>query len=281
MRGLDILKALNDLEPEMLEAAEKCEPKKKRFPTTIVAAAALCLILFGTAWQLLTVPITVENQYIRLEDAYLLSAHEESESVIDNLEREETQEKLPYVVEDGVVQMQPVNGVYDDALVPQIGIGTNGSTYLKKAIRELSDEEYEEEIKYLVEIEIYVPHAEYPDVAWYADNEIYKAEYKRLTEECGYDLSWIAPGGYSIPDAYVYCLKSGIIYGALTEEEMNTFPIKEEYSYGFRLISYDTYSFAEYPYKETYTSMEEFRHHMIALKALREAGESNRNEEKD
>lgn len=285
MTGQDIIRALNDLDPEMVEAAQQCGHKKKKNHVltgckgmTVAVAAVICVILIRFAWQLGAQPIIVENRYVRLEDAMLLSQSLQGESVSENLEKEDAQDALPYVVKDGIVQMQFVNGEYSDALVPQLGIGTNGSTYLKKAIRELNVSEQEEELRYLVEIEIYVPHPEYPEMAWYGDNEVYAAEYERLTRECDYDLTWIPPGGYSMPEAYVYCLKCGIIYGALTEEEMNNFPINEDYSYGFRLTRYEDYKFTEYDYQESYTSMDEFIQYMRALQALQELGEKDGDE---
>ncbi len=124
----------------------------------------------------------------------------------------------------------------------------------------------DEDVLYLVELDVSTLvdiNTLYEDIIydeeqyWYMPDEaVIEAEYERLTKECGYDLNWLPPGGYQIPNSYVYCLIYGRIYGFLTKEQIINLPKKEEYGYTIRLSAASYYEMAEWEYKENYTEAE-------------------------
>lgn len=294
MKGQDILKALNDIDIEMIEAAgncgsikrEKSESKNRKsehkqnfryqklgFAVAVTAVFAIFVTCFYQRIEydskvdyIQDVPYQIT--YVESTNTYLFS--DVKPYTLNSLVRDNS-------TENSTETIQISEEFYEDNWTPFRGKAIYSSR-LKKAISEGheridSGEICAEQLYYLVEIVIQVPLTDYYYSGGFdfADEEIKEAEYKRLTEECGLDLIWIAPGGYDIPNAYTYCLGSGIIYGALTEEQLENFPVNSEYSYGLRLTSYDAYSFAEYPYKEIVTEEEYQKHLEIALDALDEA----------
>ena len=134
----------------------------------------------------------------------------------------------------------------------------------------------EGEIRYLVSIDI--NEAAMEDVAFEGNmesyqsvnDEIMKAEYERLTEEFGYELTWIPKGGYQVAEDYWYYLENGGIYGILTEKEIKEFPVKEEYAYVFWLTCYESLEYTKCVYKEVCEQAELYRAQQIALEALRQ-----------
>lgn len=95
-----------------------------------------------------------------------------------------------------------------------------------------------------------------PQYMYLPDEAVIEAEYERLTKECGYELNWLPPGGYQIPNSYLYCLLYGRIYGALTKEEIINLPKLEEYGYTIRLAAASYYEMADWEYRESYTEAE-------------------------
>lgn len=121
---------------------------------------------------------------------------------------------------------------------------------------------------YLVEINICTKNPDIPGTPAFADEETIEAEYKRLTEKCGLELTWVAPGAYHGSENYVYILGTGRMYGIFTEEQLKNFPADSEYAYGLELVSYDIYSFTKLSYSATYTQEEYERSLEIAMDAL-------------
>lgn len=170
-----------------------------------------------------------------------------------------------------------IERIYTDGMNPDSWKNVCGKAVFADSLKNAVDECSEkintgklpaDRMGYLVEININIKNPDIPEIFSIADDETMEAEYKRLTEECGLELTWVAPGAYRGSENYIYILGKGIIYGVFTEEQLKNFPADSEYAYGLELVSYDRYSFTKLSYSETYTQEEYERSLEIALEAL-------------
>lgn len=291
MNGKDFLKALNYIDTDMIEEAADCgkikSGKKVRFKKTgtvyVTAAAAVlvvaCICFAGS--KIIFEKELSENETVKTSLPYGDGVEKGTSGSGYELSYIEATD-IYLVTSSGIYagemsDPEVIERIYTDGLNPDSWKNVCGKAVFANSLQNAVDE-YSEKINtgklpanrmcYLVQININIKNPDIPEIFGIADEETMEAEYKRLTEECGLELTWVAPGAYRGSENYIYILGKGIIYGVFTEEQLKNFPADSEYAYGLELVSYDRYGFTKLSYSETYTQEERERSLEIALEAL-------------
>lgn len=298
MRGEELLQALNDVDLEMVENAEAYKVDvhshkgylwKQTIKCAVIAAVfVMAGLVIGDklrlqrtveqAKRVISVPLyTMSDETYKV---YYVTAEE----VEKNEEKSETEDYgYPYIDSGGDVfqlNLSAIKGFSDSFSGQQKG-RVNCSQRLTEAFsaakKKVEVGEAEEgEIRYLVRLDI--NEAVMEELEWggtvenyqSVNDEIMRAEYERLINEFGYELTWIPKGGYQVAEDYWYYLENGGIYGSLTEEEIKKLQVKKEYAYVFWLTCYESLEFTKCEYKVVCKQAELYRAQQIALEALRQ-----------
>lgn len=297
MNGKDFLKALNYIDTDMIEEAADCGKIKsgkkvwfKKTGTVCVTAAAAVLIVACICFAGSKI-ISEKERNVFCDTAGTYAKDSENETVKTSLPYGDSAGYELSYIEPTDIYLVTSSGIYaggisDSEVIERIytdGLNSDSWEYvcgeavfadsLKNAVDECSEKIKNGELPagqmcYLVEIRIGIKNPDIPGDFSFADEETREAEYKRLTEECGLELTWVAPGAYRGSENYIYILGAGNMYGVFTEEQLRNFPADSEYAYALELVSYDNYRFTELSYTETYTQEELNRSLEIALDAL-------------
>lgn len=291
MRGETLLKALNDVDLEMVEKAAEykadADSPRKYFCRQVIKYA-VCAIVFVMAGLVIgdkmhqqkpAEQVTCVPLYTRSEDSfkvYYLTAKQAEKSELEDY-------GYPYIDSSGDVfqlNLSAIKGFSDSFSGQQKG-KVNCSQRLTEAFgaakKKLeAGEVKEEKIRYLVELVISetalqeLEGGSTVEIYQSVNDEVMKAEYERLTKEYGYELIWIPKGGYLVAEDYWYYLENGGIYGTLTEEQIKNLPPKEEYAYVFWLTCQESLEYTKCVYKEVCKQEELYRAQQIAMEALRQ-----------
>lgn len=289
MKGEDLLFALNNVEAEMIEnaeefAADTCVRRRNyRVAVAVVMLMVICIVVGGKA--LLKVPEQQSGQVISVP-IYELGEDVCQVYYLTSNDTEASQKEdygYPYILSDADVFQLNLSAIkgFADSFSGQTKGKAHCSLRLTEAFRAAEKKieaghAKEGEIKYLVTIDIneaVLSQQEYGLImeSYQPVNvQVMQAEYERLTEEYGYELTWIPNGGYQVAEDYWYYLETGGMYGILTEEEIRNFPVKEEYSYLFLLTCYESLEYTKCAYKESCKQEEIYRAQQIAQEALRQ-----------
>ena len=287
MTGRDILEALNHIDDDMIKDAEEYIVQGSRpghgVLSRIMFAAATIIIAVGVCLWMSRIssqkpadePERIVNNQSESpevsnaiqEDNVRGSSGAEHENEMASIEPNEVytvaeheDNLILFNPDTGVVELNPAKRIeYFGAVV---SYSDSCSVNMERIFSEAekltaSTGISKQDIYYLVQIEISV-RDEKPGIAIYsaADEKINKEEYDRLTGECRYKLKWLPPGGYRIPESYLYCLVNGRIYGTMTEDEIRNLERCDKYRYNITLISYENVEMENWEYQENYTELE-------------------------
>lgn len=287
MTGRNVLETLNNIDDDMIKDAEEYIVQGSRpghgvlsrimfAAATIIMAVGVCLWMSRISSQKpADEPERIVNNQLESpevsttiqEDNAWDAFGEEHENEMASIEPNEVytvaeheESLILFNTDTGVVELNPAKrGEYFDSVV---SYSDSCSVNMEKIFSEAEKLTAgtgiaKQDIYYMVQIEISVPDVQQVETHYSAaDGQINKAEYDRLTGECGYMLKWLPPGGYRIPESYLYCLVNGRIYGTMTEDEIRNFEGRDNYRYNITLISCENVEMENWKYQDSYTELE-------------------------